>query len=153
MVRLEPPNSITNCDCLTKKFLSRFFIPKKNAKLRGEIIKFSQKHGEDMSQAWIRFKQMLNAFPHYMKSNEVIAHTFIDVLEYIVRGLFYNATCIQYLSITSEVLFELLDKLSKGTKGIRGKYLEPQNQKVFGILNVEQDTALNAKIDKCIRYS
>ena len=36
---------------------------------------------------------------------------------------------------------------------MRGKYLEPQNQKVFGILDVDQDTILNAKIDKGIRYS
>ena len=38
----EPPNSITTWDYLAKKFLSRLFPSKKTAKLRSEIVSFTQ---------------------------------------------------------------------------------------------------------------
>jgi len=87
----EPPNSITTWDDLAKKFLSRFFPSKKTAKLRGEIINFVQKQGEDMYQAWARFKQMLIACPHHMQTNEVLAHTFFEGLDYNARSLLNSA--------------------------------------------------------------
>lgn len=80
MVKLEPPNFITTCDFLTKMFLSRFFPPKKTAERRGEIIKFAQKHGEDMSQELVCLNQMLNASPHHIQTNEVFAHTLFEGL-------------------------------------------------------------------------
>ena len=49
--------------------------------LRGEITNFAQKHGKDMYQAWAHFKQMLNACPHHIQTNEVLAHAFFEGLE------------------------------------------------------------------------
>jgi len=52
----EPQNSITTREYLAKKFLSRFFPSGKPARLRSEILSFKLKNGEDMYQAWARFK-------------------------------------------------------------------------------------------------
>ncbi|KAK4717940.1 hypothetical protein R3W88_016278 [Solanum pinnatisectum] len=125
----EPPNSITTWDDLAKKFPSRFFPSKKTAKLRGEIINFVQKQGEDIYQAWARFKQMLNSCPHHMKTNEVLAQTFFEGLDYNACALLNSAAGGQALSITSEEFFALLDKLSEGNQGYEGEISRTPTQK------------------------
>ena len=44
-----------------------------------------------MYQAWARFKQMLNAFPYHMQTNEVLVHAFFEGLEYNARSLLNSA--------------------------------------------------------------
>lgn len=84
--------------------------------MRGEITNFSQKHEEDIYQAWERFKQMLNSSPQHVKTNEVLAHTFFKLLEYNVCALLNSAIGVQTLPITSEAFFNLLDKLLEGNQ-------------------------------------
>lgn len=55
------------------------------------MINFVQNKGDDMYQAWARFKQMLHAFPHHMQTNEVLAHTFIEGFKYNARALLSSA--------------------------------------------------------------
>jgi len=83
-LNLEPPNSITTWNYLENKFLSRFFPSGKSTRLMSEILSFKQKNGEDMYQAWARFKQLLNACPHHYQANVVLVHTFL-------KGFDYNA--------------------------------------------------------------
>ncbi|XP_049358690.1 uncharacterized protein LOC125823346 [Solanum verrucosum] len=70
-----------------------------------------------MYQAWARFKQMLNACPHHMQTNEVLDHTFFEGLDYNARVLLNSATGGQALAKTCEKLFNLLDRLSEGNPG------------------------------------
>ncbi|XP_059281041.1 uncharacterized protein LOC132034683 [Lycium ferocissimum] len=77
----EPANSITSWDDLATKFLTRFFPPAKTARLRREIMSFRQKSGENLYQAWERFKGLLRDCPHHHQSNEVLAHTYIESLD------------------------------------------------------------------------
>ncbi|KAJ9544329.1 hypothetical protein OSB04_024036 [Centaurea solstitialis] len=53
--------SITTWEGLRSKFLSRFFPPSKIDKLRAEIRSFQQQDGETISEAWERFKNLLNS--------------------------------------------------------------------------------------------
>ncbi|KAK4721421.1 hypothetical protein R3W88_011654 [Solanum pinnatisectum] len=143
----EPPNSITTWDYLAKKFLSRFFPSKKTAKLRSELLSFTQNQGEDMYQAWACFKQMLNACPHHMQTNKVLAHTFFEGLDYNARVLLNSAVGGQALAKTCEELFNLLDKLSEGNLGYEGEMPRTTTQRAVGILDVDQSIAINAKVD------
>ncbi|XP_060177730.1 uncharacterized protein LOC132607653 [Lycium barbarum] len=77
----EPANSITTWDDLATKFLTRFFPPAKTTRLRREIMSFRQKLGENLYQAWERFKGLLRDCPHHHQTNEVLAHTFIESLD------------------------------------------------------------------------
>ncbi|GJT91103.1 reverse transcriptase domain-containing protein [Tanacetum coccineum] len=61
----EPPNSITTWNDLVSKFVNRFFPPSKTTNLRNEITRFQQRFGETFSEAWDRFKDLLNKCPHY----------------------------------------------------------------------------------------
>ncbi|GKD17770.1 zinc finger, CCHC-type containing protein [Tanacetum coccineum] len=57
--------SITTWEDLTTRFLDRFFPPGRTAKIRNDIMMFQQRHGESLSEAWTRFKDLLQKVPHY----------------------------------------------------------------------------------------
>ncbi|GKC98403.1 zinc finger, CCHC-type containing protein [Tanacetum coccineum] len=57
--------SITTWEDLTTRFLAQFFPPGRTAKLRNDILMFQQHHGESLSEAWTRFKDLLQKFLHH----------------------------------------------------------------------------------------
>ncbi|GJZ58303.1 zinc finger, CCHC-type containing protein [Tanacetum coccineum] len=60
-----PAGSITTWKDFTTRFLAQFFPPGRTAKLRNDILMFQQHHGESLSKAWTRFKDLLQKFPHH----------------------------------------------------------------------------------------
>ncbi|GJX67355.1 retrotransposon ORF1 [Tanacetum coccineum] len=58
-----PAGSITTWEDLTTRFLAQFFPPGRTAKLRNDILMFQQHHGESLSEAWTRFKDLLQKSP------------------------------------------------------------------------------------------
>ncbi|GKE16149.1 MAK10-like protein [Tanacetum coccineum] len=57
--------SISTWEDLTTRFLDQFFPPGRITKLRNDILMFQQHHGESLSEAWTRFKELLQKVPHY----------------------------------------------------------------------------------------
>ncbi|GKD52919.1 zinc finger, CCHC-type containing protein, partial [Tanacetum coccineum] len=51
--------SITTWEDLTTRFLAQFFPSRRTAKLRNNILMFQQHQGESLSEAWTRFKDLL----------------------------------------------------------------------------------------------
>ncbi|GJY35913.1 zinc finger, CCHC-type containing protein [Tanacetum coccineum] len=60
-----PAGSITTWDDLTTRFLAQFFLPRRTTKFRNDILMFQQHHGESLSEAWTRFKDLLQKVPHH----------------------------------------------------------------------------------------
>ncbi|GJY17433.1 zinc finger, CCHC-type containing protein [Tanacetum coccineum] len=60
-----PAGSITTWEDLTTRFLAQFFPLGRTAKLRNDILMFQQHHGESLSEAWTRFKDLLQKVPHH----------------------------------------------------------------------------------------
>ncbi|GKB55419.1 zinc finger, CCHC-type containing protein, partial [Tanacetum coccineum] len=60
-----PTGSISTWEDLTIRFLAQFFPPERTAKLRNDILMFQQHHGESLSEAWTRFKDLLQKVPHH----------------------------------------------------------------------------------------
>ncbi|GJR32867.1 MAK10-like protein [Tanacetum coccineum] len=60
-----PAGSNTPLGDLTTRFLAQFFPPGRTAKLRNDILMFQQHHGESLSEAWTRFKDLLQKVPHH----------------------------------------------------------------------------------------
>ncbi|GKD79445.1 zinc finger, CCHC-type containing protein [Tanacetum coccineum] len=54
-----PAGSISTWEDLTTRFLAQFFPPGRTSKLRNDILMFQQHQGESLSEAWIRFKDLL----------------------------------------------------------------------------------------------
>ncbi|GKC17011.1 MAK10-like protein, partial [Tanacetum coccineum] len=60
-----PGGSINTWEDLTTRFLAQFFPPRRTAKLRNDILMFQQHHGESLSKAWTRFKDLLQKVPRH----------------------------------------------------------------------------------------
>nr|GFA36695.1 MAK10-like protein [Tanacetum cinerariifolium] len=60
-----PARSISTWEDITTRFLAQFFPSGRTAKLRNDILMFQQHHGESLSKAWIRFKDLLHKVPHH----------------------------------------------------------------------------------------
>ncbi|GKD49932.1 zinc finger, CCHC-type containing protein [Tanacetum coccineum] len=58
-----PVGSITTWEDHTTRFLAQFFPPGRTGKLHNDILMFQQHHGESLSEAWTRFKDLLQKFP------------------------------------------------------------------------------------------
>ncbi|GKB72882.1 MAK10-like protein [Tanacetum coccineum] len=60
-----PAGSISTWEDLTTRFLAQFFPPGRTAKLQNDILMFQQHQGESLSEAWTRFKDLLQKVPHH----------------------------------------------------------------------------------------
>ncbi|GKB13298.1 zinc finger, CCHC-type containing protein [Tanacetum coccineum] len=54
-----PAGSISTWEDLTTRFFAQIFLPGRTTKLRNDILMFPQHHGESLSDAWTRFKDLL----------------------------------------------------------------------------------------------
>ncbi|GJZ22432.1 retrotransposon ORF1, partial [Tanacetum coccineum] len=57
--------SISIWEDLTTRFLAQFFLLGRTAKLRNDILMFQQHQRESLSEAWTRFKDLLQKFPYH----------------------------------------------------------------------------------------
>ncbi|GJS47186.1 zinc finger, CCHC-type containing protein [Tanacetum coccineum] len=57
--------SISTWEDLTTQFLAQFFPPGRTTKLCNNILMFQKHHGESISEAWTRFKDLLQKVPHH----------------------------------------------------------------------------------------
>ncbi|GKF88325.1 zinc finger, CCHC-type containing protein, partial [Tanacetum coccineum] len=57
--------SVTTWKDLTTRFLAQLFPSGRIAKLRNDILMFQQHHGESLSEAWTRSKDLLQKVPHH----------------------------------------------------------------------------------------
>ena len=60
-----PRGSITTWEQMTEKFLLKYFLPAKTAKLRNDISSFVQMDLETLYDAWERYKDLLRRCPHH----------------------------------------------------------------------------------------
>ncbi|XP_060202412.1 uncharacterized protein LOC132630828 [Lycium barbarum] len=143
----EPANSITTWDDLAMKFLIRFFPPAKTAHLRREIMSFRQKNGENLYQAWERFKGILRDCPHHHQTNEVLAHTFIESLDAQHKSSLDTAAGGQALDLSYEELFTLLNRFTQSTPDWQDDTASSSVRKAPGVFEVDNFTSLSAQID------
>ncbi|XP_015162332.1 uncharacterized protein [Solanum tuberosum] len=142
----ELANSFTTWNDLAQKFLIQFFPSGKTAKLSSDILSFRQKVGENLYQAWDRFKSMLMSCPHHHQSNEVLVHTFIEGLEPNTKILLDSTAGGHALVKTYAELFTLLNRISQGNPKWNGGGMKPVIQKTAGMLEVDIVIALTAQI-------
>ncbi|GKC50155.1 MAK10-like protein [Tanacetum coccineum] len=80
-----PAGSISTWEDLTTRFLARFFPPGRTAKLRNDSLMFQQHHGESLSEAWTRFKDLLQKVPHHGIDLWLQVQIFYDHVNLITR--------------------------------------------------------------------
>ncbi|GKB02377.1 MAK10-like protein, partial [Tanacetum coccineum] len=60
-----PAGSIFTWEDLTTRFLAQFYPPGRTDKLQNDILMFQQHQGESLSEAWTRFKDIIQKVPHH----------------------------------------------------------------------------------------
>ncbi|KAJ9553336.1 hypothetical protein OSB04_017381 [Centaurea solstitialis] len=116
-LRSLEPSSITTWEGLRSKFLSRFFPQSKIDKLRAEIRSFRQDDGETISEAWERFKHLLNSCPSHELSKSEQVQTFYSGLGYSSRatldssagGVFMYKTPTEGYKLPEDMLIHNID--------------------------------------------
>ncbi|GJW07229.1 zinc finger, CCHC-type containing protein [Tanacetum coccineum] len=88
-----PAGSITTWEDLTTRFLAQFFPPGRTVKLRNDILMFQQHHGESLSEAYTRFKDLIQKVPHHGLDLWLQIQIFYDHVDGTTqRGIDYAAS-------------------------------------------------------------
>ena len=74
-LKSQPPDSITSWNSLVQKFLTKFFPPAKIAQLVQEINTFRHLEGENLTEAWERFHELLRRCPNHRLTRWMQIHT------------------------------------------------------------------------------
>ncbi|GJW37688.1 reverse transcriptase domain-containing protein [Tanacetum coccineum] len=109
----EPPNSITTWNDLVSKFVNRFFPPSKTTNLRNEITRFQQRFGETFSEAWDRFKDLLNKCPHHGFSPLHQIDTFYNSLNQSDQDSLNSAANGNFLTKNTQEALTIIENKSK----------------------------------------
>ncbi|GJZ42171.1 MAK10-like protein [Tanacetum coccineum] len=80
-----PTGSITTWEDLTTHFLAQFFPLGRTAKLRNDILMFQHHQGESLSEAWTRFKGLLQKVPHHGIDLWLQVQIFYDYVNPVTR--------------------------------------------------------------------
>ncbi|GJT46109.1 reverse transcriptase domain-containing protein [Tanacetum coccineum] len=109
----EPPNSITTWNDLVSKFVNRFFPPSKTTNLRNEITRFQQRFSETFSEAWDRFKDLLNKCPHHGFSSLHQIDTFYNSLNQSEQDSLNSAANGNFLTNNTQEALTIIENKSK----------------------------------------
>ncbi|GJZ67646.1 reverse transcriptase domain-containing protein [Tanacetum coccineum] len=109
----EPPNSITTWYDLVSKFVDRFFPSSKTTNLRNEITRFQQRFGETFSEAWDRFKDLLNKCPYHGFSPLHQIDTFYNSLNQSDQDSLNSAANGNFLTKNTHEALTIIENKSK----------------------------------------
>ncbi|GJX71136.1 zinc finger, CCHC-type containing protein [Tanacetum coccineum] len=128
-----PAGSITTWEDLTTHFLAQLFPSGRTAKLRNDILMFQQHHGESLSEAWTRLKDLLQKVPHHGIDNWLQIQFFYDHVSFHLICEIDRAAGGKLCSKMTE-MFELLKELTT-SKALK-KVLIREEAKSFVTKNV-----------------
>ncbi|GJV12310.1 reverse transcriptase domain-containing protein [Tanacetum coccineum] len=109
----EPPNSITTWNDLVSKFVNQFFPPSRTTNLRNEITRSQQRFGETFTEAWDRFKNLLNTCPHNGFSPLHQIDTFYDGLNQSNQDSLNSAVGGNFLTRNTQEALTIIENKSK----------------------------------------
>ncbi|GJZ29711.1 zinc finger, CCHC-type containing protein [Tanacetum coccineum] len=107
-----PAGSISTWEDLTTRFLAQFFPPGRTAKLRNDILMFQQHHGESLSKAWTRFKDLLQKVPHHGIDLWLQVQIFYDHVNPVTRRTIDQSAGGKLRDLNAEESWALLEDLA-----------------------------------------
>ncbi|GJR84083.1 MAK10-like protein [Tanacetum coccineum] len=137
-----PAGSISTWEDLTTRFLAQFFPLRRTAKLRNDILMFQQHHGESLSEAWTRFKDLLQKVPHHGIDRWLQIQIFYDHVSFHLKCEIdrpspqpqalvttFEARVRDYMAVHTERMEIFENTIFKQRKEINGRMTE-----MFGLL-------------------
>ncbi|GJX26368.1 zinc finger, CCHC-type containing protein [Tanacetum coccineum] len=108
-----PTGSITTWEDLTTHFLAQFFPPRRTPKCRNDILMFQQHQGESLSEAWTRFKDLLQKVPHHGLDLWLQVQIFYEHVNYTTQMIIDYAACGRLRKLRPEVAWETIKDLAR----------------------------------------
>ena len=121
----QPLNSITSCNDLVKKFLTKFFPPSKIAQLVQEINTFRQLEGKNLAKAWDRFHELLRRCPHHRLTRWMQVHTFYNGLRDATITMINASARGALMKKTRDQAYEILEDAATNTSQWPGDRITP----------------------------
>ncbi|PIN20698.1 hypothetical protein CDL12_06610 [Handroanthus impetiginosus] len=132
-----------------EQFISKFFLQEKTAALRVEITMFRRGMAETIYDAWSRFKKMLRNCPNHDIPRHIQVHTFYHGLIDGGKDKLDHLSGDSFLSGTTAECHNLLNNLVANYYEKKPERATPS--KITRVIEVDQVTTLNAKIDSLIQ--
>ncbi|GJX70137.1 zinc finger, CCHC-type containing protein [Tanacetum coccineum] len=104
--------SITTWEDLTTRFLAQFFLPGRTTKLRNDITMFQQHHEESLSEAWTRFKDLLQKVPHHGIDRWLQIQIFYNHVSFHLKCEIDHAAGGKLRNKNTEESWEIIENLS-----------------------------------------
>ncbi|GKD54340.1 zinc finger, CCHC-type containing protein [Tanacetum coccineum] len=113
-----PAGPISTWENLTTRFLAQLFPPGRTAKFRNDILMFQQHQGESLFEAWTRFKDLLQKFPHHGIDLWLKVQIFYDHVNPATRRTIDQSAGGKLHDRNAEESWALLEDFAKSVKAI-----------------------------------
>ncbi|XP_020216684.1 uncharacterized protein LOC109800304 [Cajanus cajan] len=137
-----PHQSLTRWSDIETKFLARFFPLAKINQAKSEIVTFSQKQDELLSEAWERYKSLLRRCPSHGFDDLTQVNIFLGGLQPRVKILLDASAGGSMRFKTPEEAIELIDAMSANDYDLPA---ERESRQKRGILELGSQDALLAQ--------
>ncbi|KAA3483828.1 Transposon Ty3-I Gag-Pol polyprotein [Gossypium australe] len=138
-----PRGSITTWEQMTEKFLLKYFLPAKTAKLRNNISSFVQMDLETLYDAWERYKDLLRRCPHHGLPLWLQVQTFYNGVNPSTRQLIDAATGGTLNNKTPEAAYEFIEEMSLNNYQWQVMRTKPTK----GVFNLNTVTMLSNQVE------
>ncbi|XP_070022938.1 uncharacterized protein [Nicotiana sylvestris] len=108
-----PPNSIHSWPELVRAFLSNWFPQCKKSELRDKIFFFKQVQGEQLHEAYDRFKLYMVRFPNHGFPDSMLLEKFYMGLDPMNQAIAKNAADGSFMDKSFARVTQILDKMAK----------------------------------------
>nr|GEU38478.1 hypothetical protein [Tanacetum cinerariifolium] len=109
---LDLDGFITTWEDLTTRFLVKFFPPGRTTKLRNDIRMFQQHHEESLSEAWTRFKDLLQKVPHHGIDRWLQIQIFYDHVSFHLKYEIDRAAGGKLRNKSADEYWEIIENLA-----------------------------------------
>ncbi|CAM8934036.1 unnamed protein product [Rhodiola kirilowii] len=112
-LRSQTPDSFTTWEELAVAFLNKYFPPSKTAFYRNQITNFSQLDGENLYEAWERYKEYQRLCPHHNLGDLQVLHTFYHGVDSASRLALDTASGGAIMELEPHEGFAVIEKITK----------------------------------------
>ncbi|CAM8947961.1 unnamed protein product [Rhodiola kirilowii] len=112
-LRSQTPDSFTTWEELAVAFLNKYFPPSKTAYYRNQITNFSQLDGENLYEAWERYKEYQRLCPHHNLDDLQVFHTFYHGVDSASRLALDTASGGFIMELEPHEGFAVIEKITK----------------------------------------
>ncbi|GJY43713.1 zinc finger, CCHC-type containing protein [Tanacetum coccineum] len=151
-----PVGSISTWEDLTTLFLAQFFPPGRTAKLRNDILMFQQHHGESLSEAWNRFKDLLQKVPHHGLDLWLQVQIFYDHVDNTIQKSIDYAAGRRLRKLRPDEAWAAIERLAQYEnegwndafvpEDVSLNYKNPDIEQLLGIMEHKIDTLMKDAI-------